>query len=88
MDPQQIAQVDDGHEFRGAAVGSVVLGLLSIPAVYVPLLNFLFAGLGLLCGYRAREGAWPRVAQTGIILSAIGMVLFVLVATLGIWLPL
>lgn len=89
MDAHPIADVNHVQAYRGAAVGAVVLGILSIPAVYVPLLNFLFAVLGLIYGYRARQGIWPRVAQAGMVLSGIGMVLFVLVATrIVFWLPL
>lgn len=68
----------------GAAIASLVLGIVVLVAWLLPLLGLPVGAAGLICGIMGRRSARRGMAVAGIVMSVIGLVLAVGNGILGV----
>jgi len=68
---------------KGPAIASLVLGVNSLWAWFLPLVGFPVSILGLLMGIVGRKSSIKKMAMAGLILSIIGLVATIINSAIG-----
>ena len=69
---------------RGAAIASLVLGIISLAVVWLPVLPVILGLIGLICGCVGRRKGERGFSTAGITLSVLGLVFGVILTVLWI----
>jgi len=84
--PPQYAAVPAASPGGGKAIASLVLGIVGLLAWYVPLFGYPVTTVGLVLGVMGMKSSRRGMAITGVVLSAIGLVITIINSALGVYL--
>jgi hypothetical protein len=81
-----IVNMTEKKDQRGLAIASLVLGLISLCAWFIPLCGGPIALAGLVTGYMGKESSQRTLAIAGLVTSALGMLGTLINAAYGAYL--